>query len=81
MIMNQNKKEIVIEPVMLTDEWPRKQLCDICQERADKQVTIYGNPDGIPRVLRDCTHCIDTEDGWRLKMSDYNDIINGKKGI
>jgi hypothetical protein len=52
--MIQNKKEIVVEPVMLTEEWPNKLLCSICQERADKQVTTYGAPDGIPRICRYC---------------------------
>lgn len=59
--MNEKKKEIVIESVMLAEEWPNKQLCVICQERADKQVTTYGAPDGIPRISRYCDYCIETE--------------------
>jgi hypothetical protein len=56
-----NKKNIVIESVKLAEEWPNKQLCGICQKRADKIITIYGNPDGIPRICRYCDYCIDTE--------------------
>jgi hypothetical protein len=61
--LNKKEKKIVIEPVMLTEEWPNKQLCGICQKRADKKITVYGNStgEGIPRICRYCDYCIDTE--------------------
>lgn len=58
---NPNKKGSAIEPVMLTEEWPNKQLCCICQRRADKQITTYGHADGILRIARYCDYCINTQ--------------------
>jgi hypothetical protein len=58
---NMNEKEIVIEPVIPEKEWPETQLWCLFQERADKKITIHGNPDGILRVVRYCNFCIENE--------------------
>jgi hypothetical protein len=51
----------IIELVIPEEEWPDIQLCCICQKRADKKITTYGAPDGIPRVSRYCNFCINIQ--------------------